>query len=259
MRGRCTATSLAAALMLASCATQEGNKTVTDLKPAASPIASAEAAWPAEPITLDGRLDEPVWRQAPAHPLRIPASGAAPQEPGTVRFAWSATHFYAAFEFTDRDVVQENDEDQQHHYRSGDVAELFLKPAGAAHYWEFYATPNGRKSAFFFPGRGRLGLASNFAYQSGIEVAAHVRGTLNDWRDDDESWTAEVAIPLEELAAAGVPLDPQHPWTVLAARYNYGRHLTTSGPELSSFPGLSRVSFHLHEEYAPIVLNGGPR
>jgi hypothetical protein len=26
-----------------------------------------------------------------------------------------------------------------------------------------------------------------------------------------------------------------------------------SGPELSSFPGLSRINFHLHEEYARVM------
>lgn len=148
-------------------------------------IGICEAVWSDEPITLDGQLGELVWRLAPAYPLVLPADRErdgvrTPQEQGTVRFAWDTTHFYAAFDFADRDIVQESDEDQQHHYRTGDVAELFLKPVGAAHYWEFYVTPNGRKTAFFYPSRGRVGLPSALNYSSRLRVAAQVNGTIND-------------------------------------------------------------------------------
>lgn len=224
------------------------------------PETVAQVAWTEEPVRIDGRLDDPVWQRATLHPLSLPADGCrhdgdiTPQEAGTARFAWDRGHFYAAFEFTDRDIVQECDADQQQHYLSGDLAELFLKPASGHHYWEFYATPTARKTAFFFPGRGRLGLQSNFVYQSGLQVAAQVNGTVNDWQSDDHGWTAEMAIPLKELAAAGIPLTPGQPWTVLVGRYNYGRHLTTYGPELSSFPHLPESAFHRHESYAPIHL-----
>ncbi len=219
----------------------------------------AEVAWSPEPVEIDGRLDEPVWSRAAAYPLATPAdrpgpAGATPHEGGTVRFAWDATHFYAAFDLVDRDVVQECDTDQAHHYRTGDVAELFLKPVHATHYWELYVTPNGRRTSFFFPSRGRLGLPSGFEYDCGLRVAAQVAGTLNDPRDEDRGWTAEMAVPLQDLAAAGIPLTPEHPWTVLAGRYNYGCQLPTIGPELSSFPAIRKPAFHLHEAYAQLML-----
>ncbi len=224
------------------------------------------AIFTSEPVTLDGRLDDPVWREATVYSLQIPidrqkdGAQATPHEPGTVRFAWDDQYLYAAFEFTDRDVVQEADADQGHHYRTGDVAELFLKPEGASHYWELYATPTGRKTAAFFPGRGRLGLASAFEHESDLKVAASVDGTAGDWSDQDTGWTAEMAVPRSELADAGIPLGPDQAWIVLAARYNYGVHLPTSGAELSSYPELSRTSFHLHEEYATLrLIRGEPR
>ncbi len=220
---------------------------------------TAQVAWASQPITLDGRLDKAVWRSAPAYALTRPADDArpdgdtTPHEAGTVRFARDSRCFYAAFDFTDRDIVQESDQDQQHHYRTGDVAELFLKPLGGTHYWELYATPNGRKTAFFFPGRGRLGLPSSFTYTSELRVAARVDGTLNDWKREDRGWTAEMAIPLAELAAAGVPLDEEHPWSVLAGRYNYGLQLPRV--ELSSFPALPETNYHLYERYRRLQLS----
>jgi hypothetical protein len=210
----------------------------------------------AEPFTLDGRLEEQAWRDAPPHPLTRLGDQSPLEEPGTVRFAWDDEHFYAAFDLVDRDVVQEATEDQQHHYRTGDVAELFLKPAERPHYWEFYVTPNGLKTAFFYPGRGRLGLPSALQYTSGIRVAAHVDGSLNDWGDTDRGWTAEVAIPLAELSAAGVRFAPDVAWTAAAGRYNFGVHL--NHVELSSFPPMTR-NFHQHESWAPLVIESPHR
>lgn len=98
----------------------------------------------------------------------------------------------------DRDVVQEEDSDQQHHYRTGDVVELFLKPKEAPYYWEFYPTPQGRRTVFFAPSRGRFGLPSNLpvSYDGQVRVAASVDGTINDWQSPDVGWCAEISVPL---------------------------------------------------------------
>ncbi|MFW5683163.1 MAG: carbohydrate-binding family 9-like protein [Phycisphaeraceae bacterium] len=250
-----------ALLMLAACST---TPTQEPAKQPAKGDASAEpqrglASFTAEPIELDGRLDEAVWERADVHAFALPGNrGESPAEGGSVRFAYDETHFYAAFDFTDRDVVQESTQNEEQHFRTGDVAELFLKPADANHYWEFYVTPNGLKTAFFFPSRGRLGLPSAMAYESQQRVAASIDGTLNDPSDTDAGWTGEMAIPLEELADKGVALSSDHDWLVLAARYNYGRHLTTMGAQLSCFPQLRRAAWHLHEQYAPLVLSPQP-
>ncbi|AHF90631.1 hypothetical protein OPIT5_10920 [Opitutaceae bacterium TAV5] len=206
------------------------------------------------PVVVDGKLDEAVWRSAPSGPLGLPdGSGAMPEEPGDVQFAWDDRHLYVAFRVVDRDVVQEATEDQRQHYQTGDTLELFLRPVSASWYWEFYVTPNGLKTAFFYPGRGHKGLPGTLDYRSGLRVAAQIDGTLNHWRDDDRGWTAEMAIPLDELAAQGVSLDAENAWLILAGRYNYGRHVPER--ELSSYPALSRANFHHYEEWAGLELS----
>jgi hypothetical protein len=208
------------------------------------------------PVVVDGRLDEPLWQRAPAYALARSAAdcrnGTTPTEPGTVRLAWNAEYLYAAFEFTDSDVIEEGDADQLQQQKTGDVGELFLKPPNETWYWEFHVTPRGRKSAFFFPGKGRWGLPSGFDYQSGLMAAAMVDGTLNNWQDRDRGWTAELAIPVRELTARGERFGPDSEWRVLAARYNYSRYLPEK--ELSSAPGLPRTGFHDLEHYARLRL-----
>lgn len=174
------------------------------------------------------------------------------EEDAHVQLAWDDEFLYVAFSFEDSDIVQESESDQAHHYLTGDVAELFLKPRDETWYWEFYVTPNGLKTAFFYPGRGRLGLPSNLDYQSRIRVAAQVDGTINNWGDHDRRWTAEIAVPLSELADQGIPLDDSHPWQIFVSRYNYGRYLPYL--EHSMMPTLSQTDFHHYEEWGNLEL-----
>jgi len=118
-------------------------------------------------------------------------------------------------------------------------------------------TPQSHKTVFFFPGRGRLGLPSGFADSddklAGLDVAAKTQGTCNQWRDRDTGWTGEMRISKAMLSEVGVPFDADQPWTVFLGRYNYSRYLEEA--ELSMSPALSKTSYHLIREYAPLVLD----
>lgn len=214
-----------------------------------------KAVYAKVPVTLDGKLDDAVWALAPAYELRLcedrATAGDILREAGRVRFAWNENYLYAAFEFTDSDVVAEGTEDGQYHFNLGDVAEVFLWPDAHTWYWELYATPNGKQSSFFFPSPGRM-LPSTFKDHLHLKVAAEIQGTLNDWSDKDKGWTAEMAIPVKELTARGEAWGPSASWRVLVGRYNYSVHLPK--PELSAMPLLSKTSYHLRDEYAMLKL-----
>ncbi|MCF7837693.1 MAG: carbohydrate-binding family 9-like protein [Candidatus Marinimicrobia bacterium] len=218
-----------------------------------------------EAITLDGKLDEPAWQQAPAQdlewlddtvnlpPLTQQAVKAVPFEPGRARFLLGPEFLYIGIEFEDADVVAQLAEDQAHLYRTGDLAEVFIKAAGSPSYWELYVSPLGNKTSFFFPSPGYLGLPDCFSLplMEGFDVAAAVDGTVNDYRDTDRGWTAEMAIPLDALKhSTGVAFAPGEAWRILVARYNYGRTLRTK--QHSSYPLLPLISYHLIEYYAPV-------
>lgn len=204
-------------------------------------------------VHLDGKLDEPVWKRAPAYAISLSADALAQgtilMEAGIIRVAWDDGYVYVAMEFTDSDVVTESGGDQLRQQNLGDVGEVFLRPVGRSCYWELHVTPNGRKSAFFFPSRGRM-LPSCFTYASGLKAAAHVEGTLNRWQDKDRGWTAELAMPIAELVKEGGVIGPDAHWTILAGRYNYSFYLEEL--ELSAYPRLSRTYFHLTGEYASL-------
>jgi hypothetical protein len=261
MRSFQTALAALRFLALAGCASQKP----AAIGPGVHPI--MKAAYTRDPITLDGKLDEDVWQRATAYPLQLPAGSSdldklydprvaagesKPWDGGEVRLAWDDKYLYVAVKFEDSDVVAEGTEDQLHQYRMGDTAELFLKPADQTWMWEMYATPAGHKTAFFYPGPGRSFLPSVENYHSRLKVAAHVDGSLNQWHDRDNGWSAEFAVPLDELRDVGEPLAPGKPWLILVARYNYSRYL--GHLELSSAPRLPWAAFMLYEYYGKLEL-----
>jgi hypothetical protein len=177
------------------------------------------------------------------------------EEGGQVQLAWDDQNLYLGIRLIDTDVVAEGNRDQMHHFETGDVVEVFLRPVDRSYYWELYATPHGKRSSYFIPGRGRVGLPSNFTYKMNYLVASTVQGSFNDWHDKDTSWITEVAIPIEELRRQGDVFGAEQVWAILIARYNYSRHLTQHrGPELSSCPALPVVDFHCLDGYAELRL-----
>ncbi len=209
------------------------------------------------PITVDGKLDDPVWDKAPVYPLHLaddrdPNGLDKVQEPGEARLAWDENNLYVAVHYFDSDVVAEGKKDNEMHCFKGDVGEVFIKNEHHTVYWELYVTPHGKKSTFFFPGWARS-LPSSFEYKMKLPVAARVEGTLNDWTDRDQGWVGEMAIPRGELARQGVPF-PSDGWTILVARYNYGRYLDKQGPELTMTPRLPKTNYHDLPNYARLEL-----
>ena len=247
---------LLAAVAMGGCAHEQARNGAVGSLGEAPPV--MEAKYAAVPVQVDGKLDDPGWQQATGYTLYQPAniqSDGRCQEPGTVRFAWDDKYFYLAVDFVDKDLEAHGKEDGMHHYQYGDVCELFLKPQNSTWYWEMYVTPAGKQTRFFIPGRGLLGMQGLLVSDNILKTAAAPQGTLNDWKDTDRGWTAEMAVPLSELTRLGDHFDPQTPWRVLAARYNYSRYRQhKTGPELSSAPMLPEGNWHLLEGYARLKL-----
>lgn len=217
-------------------------------------------------LELDGKLDEMAWTQTPAYAFvpGIPFAWGKPiidrthsdrkvAEPGTVRFLCDEKYFYLGIEMQDSDLAGEATSDEERLYMKGDTVEIFLHPTTETWYWEFYASVNEKKTAFFFPGRGRLNLPSNQQYAcKGMIVKTHCDGTLNDWRDRDRGWSAEIAIPIAALTEFGTKFDNTAQWSILVVRYNYSRYLPIW--EMTTFPGLSSDNPHVYEDYSPLDL-----
>lgn len=217
----------------------------------------------AGPIMVDEGLDEAVWSKAKPIPFALVASPSERRRigrvegKGSVRLLHDDKNLYVAFTFEDSDVVDLSKEDDQELCTLSDVGEIFLKPLDDTWYWEFHVTPKGRVSSYWWPGRGRLGLAGAQPHVKPrfIRVGTRTQGTINNGRDRDHGWTVLVAIPFANLDRNGPPKAPHSRWTILLSRYDYSRYrLKGTGPELSAASALSEPNYHLVDEFPTLRL-----
>ncbi|MBP5181601.1 MAG: carbohydrate-binding family 9-like protein [Lentisphaeria bacterium] len=215
-------------------------------------------------ILLDGRLDENAWKKGKELSLgRCPDKTYRPVvQKAFEKGVWEKSFFklakdrkflYVGIRMEDSDVVAECDQDQKYLYKFGDTAEVFLKSEKAPFYWEIYAAPNGRTTVFFYPSQGRFGLPGNLPKVSPLQkfrAKVCVSGTLNDYSDKDKGWTAELAIPLDEIEKKGIAFTPENKWTFLIYRVNYS--LSLPWVETTMYP--NKVwNCHAFENYVPLI------
>ena len=175
-----------AVLLLACCGRAASCGAHPPSAPAPSCAAKAlTATRAARAPTPDGKLDEPDWVRAGSTGAFVDATGAGALVAHTeARVLWDDAGLYLALYAADEDI--------------GDDDHLDVTLAGAdggVFTWEL--PPNGKV-------RCRLGKGA-CGPMAGVTGAADSDGTLNDSSDDDEEWTAEVAIPWAALGASAPP------------------------------------------------------
>lgn len=155
------------------------------------------------PIEVDGILAEPDWDRAErAGPLVRSLDGKAGVEQTVARLLWDDENLYVAFQVEDANVSTPFTRDDEPLYRSN-VVEIFLNPSGdLARYDEIEIAPSNALFDASFTGR-RQGM--DLSWSSRARHAVHVNGTLNDPRDVDQGWTAELAIPFAALTGMPAP------------------------------------------------------
>jgi Carbohydrate family 9 binding domain-like len=153
------------------------------------------------PIEIDGILAEPAWDRAErAGPLVRSLDGKPCVEQTVVRLLWDDDNLYVAFQVEDANVSTPFTRDDEPLYQSN-VVEIFLNPSGdLSRYDEIEIAPSNALFDASFTGR-RQGM--DLSWSSRARHAVHVDGTLNDPRDVDRGWTAELAIPFAALT--GMP------------------------------------------------------
>ena len=183
-----------------------------------------------DPLTIDGRLTEAAWRQAPPTGTFVDIEGAlrpAPKHETRAWMLWDDDYFYVAARLdephlwatlTERDAVIFQDDD----------FEVFIDPDGDGHnYYEFEinALNTVWDLLLLRPYRvdGRAKVLDNWDI-NGLRSGVHLAGSLNDPSDTDEYWTVEIAFPwsaLGELADTPTPPRDGDQWRVGFSRVDW--------------------------------------
>lgn len=156
--------------------------------------------------TIDGQLNEEAWEKVSKAALGGTRGGRGPGGETWVKVLYDDTHLYLALFAQDNDAwgsLKERDADTW----TEEVVEIFIDPNGdAKDYIELQITPNNVVFDARFPvklGRGEGSREEQIngarAWNSNLQSAVYVDGTVNDLAAVDKSWSVEVKIPFADL------------------------------------------------------------
>jgi glucose/arabinose dehydrogenase len=239
-----------------------GETAVDGPKAFVPPPTEFECRWTDTPIALDGKADEPAWKQAQViDRFYLPWLGDKARDAKTAtkaRLLWDREYLYFFADMEDADLYADVKEHDGQTW-DNDVFELFFKPAAdKPGYYEFQINAAGTVMDMFLPRRNAGGYRrfksdGNFH----LETKVQLRGTLNRWQDKDQGWSVEGRIPWTDFLRSGGRPDVGERWKFALCRYDYS--VDFEGPELSTcapLKGQGRSDFHRHEEYATLRFVG---
>jgi len=211
------------------------------------------------PVTVDGLLTEAVWSRAKLTPFVTPMSLEKPISKTEAWMAYDKDYLYVAFKAYDRDIwglVTERDSGVS----GEDVLEVFFKTHPARDpYFNFEMNIRGAVTDAFNVKRNA---AVNYKRWSqwdcaGLKMASTFKGTVNDWKDEDEFWILEAAIPFAEIPTlAGRSPARGDQWLFTLSRIDYsiylpdGRETSASAPITVQHPP---GAFHWYEDWRKLI------
>lgn len=186
--------------MLSDQTRASGGRIVLGVVAVARRPARVQAWSSADPIVLDGVLDEPAWQHVGAqlHESRTgePATEIDAQlgGPTMTHFAWDAEHLYVAGTLPDRDLYAPHRERDDPLYRD-EAFEVFLAGDNAgARYLEHQVSARGVMFDARFPKYRKGDEGWNGSWRSAVALDGEL-----DRRGYDRGWTVEIAFAWTEL------------------------------------------------------------
>jgi hypothetical protein len=175
---------------------------------------------------IDGKLDDAVWTAAPSTgPFVNTLTGTAVPMRTEAKLAWDKKFLYVAIDNADSDVWAKLDKRDDKLWTE-EADEIMIDADGNGRsYVELQVSPNGTLFDTYLPERRKYEDTVNpklkpFSWNSKTIAKVRVDGTLNKREDQDKGWTAELAIPLEDVKGMDdkselkLPPAPGHVWRI---------------------------------------------
>ncbi len=181
------------------------------------------------PVRMDGRLDDPAWRDADWTEVFGDIEGPlkpAPRLRTRVQMLWDDRYLYIGAYLEEPHVWATLIERDSIIFQDNDF-EVFIDPDGDTHHYyelEMNALNTVWDLLLIKPYRDGGPAVHSWDIQ-GLQTAVHVLGTLNDPSDRDKAWTLEIALPFAVLKEC-IPGKPERPsagdqWRVNFSRVEY--------------------------------------
>ena len=188
------------------------------------------------PPLIDGRLDEPAWKDAASTSAFVSIVGpekGAPEHTAHAKILWDDTHVYFAAEIEEPHLWGTLTERDSIIFRNN-AFEVFLDPdRDRNNYFEFEINSLGTFwDLLMDKPYSDGGSADNGFDTPGLVSAVHLNGTLNDPSDVDQGWTVEVAIPftaMVDMRGTAKPPTSGDVWWVNFSRVQWRLDVTKDG------------------------------
>ncbi|MBX2924664.1 MAG: carbohydrate-binding family 9-like protein [Chitinophagaceae bacterium] len=154
-------------------------------------------------LTIDGKMEEKVWRKAPWSEYYTDIEGSkrpAPALQTRCKMLWDEKYLYIAAELEEPHIWGKLTKHDQIIYHDNDF-EVFIDPDNDTHHY-FELEFNVLNTVFDlylskpYRNRGHLRMDWN---AKGLRSAVYAEGTINKASDTDQKWTIEIAIPFDAL------------------------------------------------------------
>jgi hypothetical protein len=177
-----------------------------------------------EAITVDGKMDEPVWKNAEVQPLTnfFRLDKPVERQNSKFRMLWDDTSLYLFYECEDTSLTARETNFDGRTYID-DCAEIFVVPAPDSVYMHFGFEINITEVRYDYIVLWKYYNNRTFfisGYNPEYKVKSVYNGTLNNDKDKDKGWTMEFAIPMSAFRGfnAGAPAKPGVRWAFQAVR-----------------------------------------
>lgn len=205
-------------------------------------------------IHADGRLDEKAWQEC--EPIQLTGrDGKTPMQKTSARILWDNDFIYVAFDCEDQNIWSTFTKRDQPLYNE-EVVEIFIDPDGDGNtYLELEVSPLGIFWDGFILNHGPGKIKGILAWNSEtIRWGVHLNGTQNNPNDIDQSWSAEIAVPIKDLATApNRPPKPGDKWRLNLYRID---HPDSNTSEESLWSPVSGPSFHDPDKFGEVTFSG---
>lgn len=202
----------------------------------------------AEPIDLDGRLDEPAWFAAASlGDFQFPWFKAGRREQSVVKLLWDDENLYIACVCEDAHVTARTVE-HDGPVPQDDCLEIMVAPDPERPAFYFNVEWNVR-GAYVDGHRPNGAEGGRVEWNAdGVKVAGAYAGTLNEDADEDRHWIAEVRLPLANFREH-MPVFP--PRAGVTWRANFNRHGGDVNMQYSQWSsvGTPEPAFHVPSRF----------
>jgi len=183
----------------------------------------------AQPLAIDGKLDEASWAQAPWTDAFVDIEGDKKPRPRfrtRVKMLWDEEYFYLGVDMEEPHLQASYTEYDSPIFVEDNDFEVFIDPNADNHVYgefEINALNTGWDLLLVRPYKDG-GPAMNSWGIPGLKTAVHLDGTLNDPTDLDRGWSLEMAFPwkvLGDLAGRRSPPKEGDQWRVNFSRVEW--------------------------------------